>query len=552
MFGRKSQDKGTLPPQPAAGGGLAIDVEDVNPETPETPGHRRTGSGGWLSPGKSGKKRPKRTLTTPRKGEVKQNLYEPPNLEKALERMRRLQPHEETDDPEKPTKKLSLWMKEEEMQGKFGEGIVFWFKLLRDHLLMFFIFTILSFWAFNQMRVSNEEANPSYERLGALGRVTLRRHHDLVRGYPAQGRDCLQHRQGRHLRHHRARRAHDVRASLRHRLSPHEEGAGQGGGRRRDHLPRRLLRRHRVRIALGRHRGERIRAHFEKFGEVHEVVLGKDLLEVMNLRKRLIALEANHEMLEWMLKRANKLLGIVEMDTSTMTQEEIVVARWKKLTRRVKKEIDKREGRVDVFFAALEKARDDSLSIEDRAAAAADAASKNPRFAGGKDNAGAAASKDPSNYNPAVIKQKIEQSLKDREELEDEIAACVEEDTRLSPRGSRSKRRTAASSASRRCAPPRSASAKSRRRSSWAWRRRTGSRGSTTFARSRARTSWRFPPLHPVRHPLGEPPLLHGHFLEARDALQRHHVGIPHHQRVCHRRRQDHVRHPSPGHPGVR
>merc|ERR1719409_1258080 len=90
-----------------------------------------------------------------------------------------------------------------------------------------------------------------------------------------------------------------------------------------------------------------------------------------------------------------------------MTQEEIAVARWKKLTRKVKKEIDKREGRVDVFFAALEKARDDSLSIEDRAAAAA--------------------SKDPSNYNPAVIKQKIEQSLKDREELEDEIAACVEE-----------------------------------------------------------------------------------------------------------------------------
>ena len=173
MFGRKSQDGGTLPPPPAAGGGLAIDVEDVSPETPETPGHTRTGSGGWLSPGKSGKKRPKRKLTTPRKGEVKQNLYEPPNLEKALARMRRLQPHEETGDPEKPTKKLSLWMKEEEMQGKFSEGIVFWFKLMRDHLLMFFIFTILSFWAFNQMRVSNEEANPSYERLGALGRVTL-------------------------------------------------------------------------------------------------------------------------------------------------------------------------------------------------------------------------------------------------------------------------------------------------------------------------------------------------------------------------------------------
>ena len=390
MFGRKSQDGGTLPPQPAAGGGLAIDVEDVNPETPETPGHRRTGSGGWLSPGKSGKKRPKRTLTTPRKGEVKQNLYEPPNLEKALARMRRLQPHEETDDPEKPTKKLSLWMKEEEMQGKFSEGIVFWFKLMRDHLLMFFIFTILSFWAFNQMRVSNEEANPSYERLGALGRVTLAAimiwSEDTQRkGETVSNTDkdatfgiivldalmmfALLFVTGyHHMKKEQVKEeVDDATISLDDYSVVIESG-----------LPSDVTE-------------ERIRAHFEKFGEVHEVVLGKDLLEVMNLRKRLIALEANHEMLEWMLKRANKLLGIVEMDTSTMTQEEIVVARWKKLTRRVKKEIDKREGRVDVFFAALEKARDDSLSIEDRAAAAADAASKNPRFAGGKDNAGAAA-----------------------------------------------------------------------------------------------------------------------------------------------------------------
>ena len=77
------------------------------------------------------------------------------------------------------------------------------------------------------------------------------------------------------------------------------------------------------------------------------------------------------EMLEWMLKLlANKLLGIVEMDTSTMTQEEIKRFSVEEAHAQVKKEIDKREGRVDVFFAALEKARDDSLSIEDRAAAA--------------------------------------------------------------------------------------------------------------------------------------------------------------------------------------
>ena len=54
--------------------------------------------------------------------------------------------------------------------------------LICDHLLMFFIFMILSFWAFNQMRVSNEEADPSYERLERSA-ASPRRHHDLVRGW---------------------------------------------------------------------------------------------------------------------------------------------------------------------------------------------------------------------------------------------------------------------------------------------------------------------------------------------------------------------------------
>lgn len=427
MFGRGSTDGGKgLPPPPAAApsadSGLSIDVEDVNPETP---GHKRTGSGGWLSPTKSGKKK-RAPRATPRKGEVKQALYEPPVLEKALARMRRLQPHMETDDPEKPTKKLNIWMKEEEMQGKFSEGIVFWFKLMRDHLLLFFIFMVLSFWAFNQMRVSNDENNTSYDRLGALGRVTLAAimlwSEDTQRkGEQVSNTDkdatlgiivldalmmfALLFVTGwHHMKKEQVKEeVDDATISLDDYSIVIESG-----------LPTDVTE-------------ERIRAHFEKYGEVHEVALGKDLLEVMNLRKSLIALEANHEMLEWMLKRANKLLGIEEMDTSNMSKEDIANARWKKLTRKVKKEIDKREGRRDIFFAALEQARDDSLSIEDRAAAAANAAAKNPRFAGGKDNAGAAASKDPSNYNPAMIKEKINKSLKDREELEDEIAACVEE-----------------------------------------------------------------------------------------------------------------------------
>ena len=551
MFGRGSTDggKGLPPPPPAAApsadSGLSIDVEDV---TPETPGLKRTGSGGWLSPTKS----TPRKRATPRKGEVKQALYEPPVLEKALARMRRLQPHMETDDPEKPTKKLNIWMKEEEMQGKFSEGIVFWFKLMRDHLLLFFIFMVLSFWAFNQMRVSNDENNTSYDRLGALGRVTLAAimlwSEDTQRkGEQVSNTDkdatlgiivldalmmfALLFVTGwHHMKKEQVKEeVDDATISLDDYSIVIESG-----------LPTDVTE-------------ERIRAHFEKYGEVHEVALGKDLLEVMNLRKSLIALEANHEMLEWMLKRANKLLGIEEMDTSNMSKEDIANARWKKLTRKVKKEIDKREGRRDIFFAALEQARDDSLSIEDRAAAAANAAAKNPRFAGGKDNAGAAASKDPSNYNPAMIKEKINKSLKDREELEDEIAACVEEGYPVITAWVAFEEEDSCVECVKAVRASKKHERKMKAKKLVGIDEHDGLPGGVRRSQARRRS-------HPgdqnraasFRHPLGEPPLLHGHLLEARAPLQLDHVGFPHHQRVRDRGREDHLRHPPTQDPGVR
>ena len=55
---------------------------------------------------------------------------------------------------------------------------------------------------------------------------------------------------------------------------------------------------------------DRLLKHFEKFGVVNEIVMGYDLREMMALRRKLLEQEGNHEMLEYMLKRANEMLGI--------------------------------------------------------------------------------------------------------------------------------------------------------------------------------------------------------------------------------------------------
>ena len=123
---------------------------------------------------------------------------------------------------------------------------------------------------------------------------------------------------------------------------------------------------------------ESVRAHFERHcGPVHEITFGRDVLEVMELRKKALALEANHELLEWMLRRAQKLLGEASDDDRDGP------ARWRRLWRKAYDKT-KRElvaagvlkKRVDLWGAALAAARDESLSMRERTASAAKAAQR--------------------------------------------------------------------------------------------------------------------------------------------------------------------------------
>ena len=158
-------------PSIPAGGDLRASAVGVTVDDDDAP-ISRSDSGVFDSPGQAtkqrsssvfGKKKKKRPeLTTPRKSIIKASVYEPPNLEVALERMRRKQPHdlkseEEIGEDGRRTKRLPASIPLDEMMQRFSDGIVFWFIVLRDYLIAFLLLTALSGGLFHLANVANDE-----------------------------------------------------------------------------------------------------------------------------------------------------------------------------------------------------------------------------------------------------------------------------------------------------------------------------------------------------------------------------------------------------------
>jgi len=125
-----------------------------------------------------GKKKQTPSLISPRLSNIKQSVYEPPNLQLALRRMRYLQPHEKKPASEigadkKTTKKLPLTIPVDEMMNRFSDGIVFWFVVLRDYLYAFLLLTVLSGGLFHAARVANSENGTDWDQLSGLARATF-------------------------------------------------------------------------------------------------------------------------------------------------------------------------------------------------------------------------------------------------------------------------------------------------------------------------------------------------------------------------------------------
>jgi hypothetical protein len=169
-----------------------------------------------------------------------------------------------------------------------------------------------------------------------------------------------------------------------------------------------------------------VKAHFEKHcGAVHEVCLGRDVTRVIKLRKRAMALEANADLLEYMLRRAQRLLG-QEIENEPNGPE-----KWKRLWHlaydKIKKDLVKRGVlpglAIDFYALVLEVAKDSSLPMSDRTESAARAAKRSMK----KGTVGAAGSSNPDDYNPDLIKEKIEALNARREENADAVAACAQQ-----------------------------------------------------------------------------------------------------------------------------
>lgn len=59
------------------------------------------------------------------------------------------------------------------MQSMFSTGVCLWFIVLRDYLLTFLAFTLVSIPFFNLAAVANRQANTSQERLSGISRASL-------------------------------------------------------------------------------------------------------------------------------------------------------------------------------------------------------------------------------------------------------------------------------------------------------------------------------------------------------------------------------------------
>ena len=259
-----------------------------------------------------GKKKKRPELTTPRKSNIKASVYEPPNLELALERMRRKQPHdlkseEEIGEDGRRTKRLPVSIPLDDMMQRFSDGIVFWFIVLRDYLIAFLLLTALSGGLFHLANVANDENGTGWDTLSGLARTTFGAalfwgsNKSRVGEVTDADRDAtlvvvaldavqmlvLCALTVYHF-YYKARVNDEVDVNT---ITIDDYAVEVRG------LPENATE-------------ASVRAHFEKHcGAVFEVCLGRDVTRVIKLRKRAMALEANADLLEYMLRRAQRLLG---------------------------------------------------------------------------------------------------------------------------------------------------------------------------------------------------------------------------------------------------
>ena len=240
-------------------------------------------------------------------------LYEPPNREKAVKFMRKHQPRDPTNlDKDGNPCSYPIFTDDTKMATLFGDGISFWFVLLRYYVAVFIGITVLCSFFWNTARENNENNGTSSYTLSVFARASL----GAMLHY---GHDRAKANAVTDVDRDNALAIVVFDAIIMFIISfmivymytqkrRYKEKNDQSTITLDDYtvkvygLPEDTTE-------------EKVREHFARHGELHDVTFGRKTQRLIKLRRSMLDLEARRDYLEFILERACELLG--EMSART-------------------------------------------------------------------------------------------------------------------------------------------------------------------------------------------------------------------------------------------
>lgn len=373
---------------------------------------------------------------------LRASTYEPPDRAKALAYMRSFRPldTESAPDADGNPRRYSLFVGDDDMARIFGDGISFWFVLLRNYVATSLLVVLLLSHFWNMARVANEENETSTSDLSLMARASLAAMLLWGRAKSKSGavddadRDAAL---GVVVSDAVVMVLISIGTVYMYRLKRRKE---RENDQRMITLDDYTVEVHGLPEDVDE---AAVRAHFERHGELHDVTFGRDLHELIALRRKLFDLEGKHDVLEFMLQRARKILGEDEPDAGGGAAKEAdggghgdgggasssdAKSLWSRSTKAVLAAAAR--GASFMWTAALDAAKDKTKSMKERSEAAAKAA-RYKAFGENKNVVGAMMALKPQDFDTDALADRLAENRREREETMAEIETCRENGYRI-------------------------------------------------------------------------------------------------------------------------
>ena len=376
-------------------------------------------------------------------------LYEPPVREKAVKYMRELQPRDPNNlDKDGNPGSYPIFTDDTKMANLFGDGISFWFVLLRYYVAVFIGITVLCSVFWNTARENNEKNGTSSYTLSVFARASLgamlHYGHDRAKANTVMDAD---------RDNALAIVVFDAIIMFTISFMIVYMYTLKGRYKEKNDQSTITLDDYTVKVyGLPEDATEeKVREHFARHGELHDVTFGRKTQRLIQLRRNMLDLEARHDYLEFILERARELLGETsartERDSATEGDSSVLKRlgdkldpknRWVKTVRNVSS--PRGSDAESKFFSLtgelLAPARDKSKSIEERAEPPRHAPRKMDELfdvkaeKSGKKRqrpVGVLAVFNPRDFNLEDIERRLETSEREINEKQAEIEECAPE-----------------------------------------------------------------------------------------------------------------------------